>query len=352
MVERRLLVLPGDGVGPEITTAAEAVLEAAAARFGLAIRRERMMIGFEALAASGATISDKVIDAARAADGVLLGPVSHNAYPPVAEGGLNPSGVLRRELDLYANVRPAKSWPGLASVSRSMDLVIMRENTEGFYADRTMHMGPGEFMPTPDVALAVRKVTASGSRRIAEAAFEMAAARPSGRVTAIHKANVLRVSDGLFLQEARAVAAAYPDVAYDEMLVDAAAAHLVRRPEQFGVLLTTNMFGDILSDLASELAGGLGLAGSLNRGRRHIVAQAQHGSAPDIAGKGAVNPVSLILSVAMMLAAWGEREAARAVEDAVGRSLASSGERTRDVGGTADTETAVRAIIRHLGETK
>ncbi|MBY8974582.1 isocitrate/isopropylmalate dehydrogenase family protein [Rhodobacteraceae bacterium NNCM2] len=347
---REILVLPGDGIGPEITRAAVAVLEAADARFGLSLTLRRMEIGFAALDTSGTTMPDAVVAAARASDGVILGPVSHNAYPPVAEGGPNPSGVLRRELDLFANIRPARSRAGIPAPGREMDLVIVRENTEGFYADRTMYLGTGEVMPTPDLALAIRKVTRHGSRRIAEAAFDLASARPVGRVTAVHKANVLRVSDGLFLDEVRAAARDHPAIAYDEVLVDAAAAHLVRDPSRFDVIVTTNMFGDILSDLASELAGGLGLAGSLNRGAGVAVAQAQHGSAPDIAGQGIANPVSLILSVAMLLDHLGEGAAARAVSAAVGAALADPASRTRDLGGTATTDEATRAIISHLGE--
>ncbi|MEO0994141.1 MAG: isocitrate/isopropylmalate dehydrogenase family protein [Pseudomonadota bacterium] len=347
---REILLLPGDGIGPEIVEATEAVLRAADAQFGLGLALRRMEIGFAALEQSGSTIPPPVLEAARSADGVVLGPVSHNDYPPVAEGGLNPSGVLRRELDLFANIRPARTRAAIPCVRRPMELVIARENTEGFYADRTMHVGTGEIMPTPDLALAIRKVTAEGSRRIAEAAFALAAARPDRRVTAVHKANVLRVSDGLFLAEARAVAEAHPDIAYDEMLVDAAAAHLVRDPERFGVIVTTNMFGDILSDLASELTGGLGLAGSLNRGAQHAVAQAQHGSAPDIAGQGAANPTSLVLSAAMLLDHLGERHAAQAIAKAVDRALESPTTRTRDLGGTASTAEATRAIIHHTGD--
>ncbi|MEO0623380.1 MAG: isocitrate/isopropylmalate dehydrogenase family protein [Pseudomonadota bacterium] len=347
---REILLLPGDGIGPEIVEATEAVLRAADAQFGLGLALRRMEIGFAALEQSGSTIPPPVLEAARSADGVVLGPVSHNDYPPVAEGGLNPSGVLRRELDLFANIRPARTRAAIPCVGRPMELVIARENTEGFYADRTMHVGTGEIMPTPDLALAIRKVTAEGSRRIAEAAFALAAARPDRRVTAVHKANVLRVSDGLFLAEARAVAEAHPDIAYDEMLVDAAAAHLVRDPERFGVIVTTNMFGDILSDLASELTGGLGLAGSLNRGAQHAVAQAQHGSAPDIAGQGAANPTSLVLSAAMLLDHLGERHAAQAITRAVDRAFESPATRTHDLGGTASTAEATRAIIHHMGD--
>lgn len=330
-----LLYLPGDGIGPEIVSATEAVLEAANAAFDLGLERSSMDIGFAALAATGSTIPDDVIAAARKADGVILGPVSHNAYPPVAEGGLNPSGVLRGSLDLYANIRPARSRAGLPSpIARPVDLVVVRENLEGFYADRNMHLGPGEFMPEPGVALALRKITSRASARIARAAFALAEQRPARKVAAVHKANVLRLSDGLFLAEVRAVAAQHPGVAYEEVLVDAAAALLVRDPGRFDVIVTTNMFGDILSDLASELSGGLGLAASLNLGPDFAVAQAQHGSAPDLAGQDRANPTSLIVSAAMLLSHLGAIDAAEAIGSAVDEALASAATRTADLGGT------------------
>jgi 3-isopropylmalate dehydrogenase len=334
----RLLVLPGDGIGPEIAAATETVLAAADAAFGLGLELSRRDIGFATLAPLGTTIPDAVVEAAKAADGVILGPVSHNAYPPVAEGGRNPSGVLRRELDLYANIRPARAHAGVpAPIARPVDLVVVRENLEGFYADRNMHLGPGEFMPEPGIALAFRKVTVRASRRIGERAFALAEARLGRRVAAVHKANVMRVSDGLFLDAVRAVAAAHPDIAYEEVLVDAAAALLVRSPERFDVIVTTNMFGDILSDLASELSGGLGLAASLNLGERHAVAQAQHGSAPDIAGQDRANPVSLILSAAMLLRHLGLSKAAAAIETACDAALARPETRTQDLGGALGT---------------
>jgi 3-isopropylmalate dehydrogenase len=237
--------------------------------------------------------------------------VSHNDYPPVAQGGLNPSGVLRKRLDLYANIRPAATRAGIAPLcGKPFDLVVVRENTEGFYADRNMESGPGEFMPDADMALALRKITRRACRRIAEAAFALAANRPAAHVTAVHKANVLRLSDGLFLEETRAVAALYPGIRYDEVLVDAMAAHLVRDAGRYDVIVTTNMYGDILSDLTSEMSGSLGLAASLNAGTGHAMAQAQHGSAPDIAMQGKANPASLILSAAMLLD-WGARKLAR-----------------------------------------
>lgn len=350
-----LLVLPGDGIGPEIVAATMTVLDAARTRFNLSVETQEIQVGFTALAAEGATIAPATIDAARRADGIVLGPVSHNDYPPVAEGGLNPSGVLRRELDLFANLRPARTRPGVdGPLGKAFDLVVVRENTEGFYADRTMHVGTGEFMPTPEVAIAMRKVTVAGSRRIAEQAFSLAAAR-RGKVTAVHKANVLRVSDGVFLGEVRKVAKAHPEVAYDEALVDAVAAHLIRDPAQFDVIVTTNMFGDILSDEASELAGGLGLAASLNAGTDHAMAQAQHGSAPALAGRDAANPASLIGSLAMLLAWLGRRRAeaafdaaALAIETALDGALARAEKRTADLGGTLGTQAFAQAVAATL----
>jgi 3-isopropylmalate dehydrogenase len=213
-----------------------------------------------------------------------------------------------------------------------------------------MHVGPGEFMPTPDLALAMRKITREGSTRIAEAAFRLARQRRR-KVTCVHKANVLRVSDGLYLECTRAVAVQYPDVTYEERLIDAMAALLVRDASQFDVIVTTNMYGDILSDEASEIAGSLGLAASLNAGAKYGVAQAQHGSAPDIAGRNIANPASLIGSAAMLLSWLGERrgnpaleEAARAIETALDRVIADPATRTPDMGGSLGTDAFGAAV--------
>ena len=331
----RIVVMEGDGIGPEITAATLDVLGAAARVFALDLSFSPVTVGFAALRAHGSTLPDAAAEAARAADGVILGPVSHNDYPPVAQGGLNPSGELRKRLDLFANIRPARSRGGFPPrCGMPVDLVIARENTEGFYADRSMFLGSGEFMPTPDLALSVRKITRAGSTRIAEAAFALARQRRN-KVTAVHKANVLRVSDGLFLESVRAVAARFPAVEYEERIMDAMAALLVRDAGAFDVVVTTNMFGDILSDLASEISGSLGLAASLNAGEAHAMAQAQHGSAPDIAGQDRANPASLIGSAAMLLAWLGERrgdarltQAAAAIEDALDRAIADPQWRT------------------------
>jgi 3-isopropylmalate dehydrogenase len=223
----RILVLPGDGIGPEIVGATVRVLEAADKRFGFGLRFEEHAIGLVALRALGTTLPDRVIEHVAAADGVILGPVSHNEYPPIEEGGINPSGRLRVQFDLYANIRPCRSRPDLTILRKPMDLVVVRENTEGFYADRNMFAGSGEFMPEPDMAMALRKVTARASSRIVRTACELARSRRR-KLAIVHKANVLRLSDGLFLREARKVTADFPDLEVEELIVDAVAALLAR----------------------------------------------------------------------------------------------------------------------------
>ncbi|MNC84707.1 Homoisocitrate dehydrogenase [compost metagenome] len=281
--------------------------------------------------------------------------MDHLQYPPREQGGINPSGELRVKLDLFANIRPAKSRMGVGLTGKPVDLVIFRECTEGFYADRNMFGGRGEFMPTEDMALAVRKVTARQCRRISEVAFEWARKRRK-KVTAVHKANVLHISDGLFLREVRKVAEQYPDVALDEKIVDAMAALLVRNPTQFDCIVTGNMFGDILSDEASEISGSLGLAGSTMAGDDACCAQAQHGSAPDIAGQDKANPTSLLLSAAMLfewLAARHKRpefdQAAKAIETAIDASLKDAATRTADLGGKLGTKAFGKHVASLIG---
>ncbi len=351
----RIAVLPGDGIGPEITAATLALLEALDARFGLGLAFERHEIGFAALERAGTTFPDAVFEACRVAEGILLGPVAHLEYPPRERGGLNPSGALRIGLDLYANIRPSRSREGLPHWGRTpMDLVIVRENTEGFYADRNMHQGVGEFMPTPDLALSMRKVSAQASRRIAESAFELSRSRRR-KLTAVHKINVLKVTEGLFLREVRSVAKNFPEVAYDEQLVDSMAAMLVRDAARFDVVVTTNMYGDILSDEAAELSGSLGLAASINAGDGHCMAQAQHGSAPDIAGQDRANPVSLMLSAAMLLGWLARRHARenyaaaqRAAESACDEMIRDPACRTPDLGGPLGTRAFAAALCERI----
>jgi len=350
----KLLVLTGDGIGPEIMAPTVAALEVLDRRFGLKLDLEDRDIGFAALDRGDSALPEAVIEAARASDGVILGPVDTFSYPPAEDGGVNPSGGLRKALDLYANMHPSRSRPGVPSVVPGMDLVVARENTEGFYADRNMFQGSGEFMPSEDIALSVRKISRAGSDRIARAAFDLAMRRRK-KVTVVHKANVLKMTDGLFLSVARDVAADYPDVAVEDIIVDAMTAHLIRRGGDFDVVLTSNMYGDILSDEAAELSGGLGLGPSINTSDDHGIAQAAHGSAPDIAGRSIANPTALMLSVAMLLDWLGARsgreeftEASRLPDAAVEATLADSACHTGDLGGKATTrefgEAALRAI--------
>jgi 3-isopropylmalate dehydrogenase len=349
-----LIAFAGDGIGPEITAATLQVVQAANQALGLGLAVAHADIGYASLEKHGHTIPQAALDQARAADGIILGPCDTYGYPPADQGGVNPSSKLRLTLDLYANMRPSRTIPGVPSLVPQMDLVIARENTEGFYADRNMFMGGGEFMPTPDVALAVRKITAASSRRITVAACEEAMKRRK-HLTIVSKANVLKLSDGLFLREARAVVAQYPDLRVDEVLVDAMASLLVRTPEAYDVIVTTNMFGDILSNQASELAGGLGLAGSLNAGDTHAMAQASHGSAPDIAGKDLANPSSLLFSTTMLMVWLAERHqrpalkrAAGLIDQAVFDSLADPRTRTVDLGGKAGTRAFGDAVCKRF----
>lgn len=349
-----IAALSGDGIGPEITAATIEVLRVLSDRFDLALQLSTHPIGVATLRTQGTTLPQPAFEAARNADGIVLGPVSHADYPARAAGGINVSGEFRIVFDLYANIRPSASRPGLAHYGRTpMDLIIVRENTEGFYADRNMHWGVGEFMPDADMALSIRKITAKASHRIAQTAFTLARGRKR-RVTAVHKANVLKVSEGLFLREVRKVAAGFPDVDYEEQLVDSMAALLVRDAQRFDVIVTTNMYGDILSDEAAELSGSLGLAASINAGEAHCMAQAQHGSAPDIAGKDLANPTSLILSAAMLLEWLASRhgprclEAARVTNREIDAMLADPATRTRDLGGTLGTRAFTTALCARL----
>lgn len=350
----KILVLPGDGIGPEITRSTLRVLEAVDTKLSLGLEFEVRDIGLASLKTQGTTLPPEVLQRIRAVDGVILGPVSHYDYPSRQDGGINPSSELRVVFELYANIRPSRSRAGLTLLRKPMDLVIVRENTEGFYSDRNMFAGSGEFMPDADMALSIRKITARGSARIARAAFALARTRRR-KVTAVHKANVVKLSDGLFLREVRKVAQEHPEVELEEVIVDAAAALLIRSPDRFDVIVTTNMFGDILSDEASELSGSLGLGGAINVGDDICVAQAQHGSAPDIAGRNIANPTSLILSAAMLLDWRGRRDgnqvlvaAAASIHRAVDTVLDNPATRTRDVGGQLDTDAFAEAICSAL----
>lgn len=355
----RFMVLPCDGIGPEIMGATLEVLSAVSTKFDLELTFHEEESGFASLKKHGITLRDEVLESARSEfDGVVLGTQSHMDYPPVAEGGRNVSAGFRIGLDLYANVRPARSRDFLPNKAPGMDLVIMREATEGFYPDRNMFRGVGEMMPDPDMALSVRKITRHGSMRICREAFKLAVQRRK-KVSAIHKANSFLMTDGLFLECFREVAREYPEVETEELIVDAFAALLVRKPQEYDVVVATNFYGDILSDLASELSGSLGLAGSINANAETglCCAQAQHGSAPDIAGQNIANPTSLILSAAMMLSWLGEQrgnqrlmEAGHCIATSVDHVIDDAEKRTRDIGGTASTDTFGRLVANAISQ--
>jgi 3-isopropylmalate dehydrogenase len=352
MTAYRLGVLDGDGIGPEVVSAAVEVLTAAATQAPeVRLHLMPLPVGLAAIRSHGAALPASTVDALHQCVGWVLGPHDSQSYPEPERSRLNPSGVLRKQFDLFANIRPARAYPGLRAVSPQMDLVIVRENTEGLYADRNMVAGTGEFMPTPDVALAVGVVTRRATERIARAAFDLARTRRR-HVSIVHKANVLRLTMGLFRDVCREIAAEYPDVTCDDWHVDAMAALLVRRGRDFDVLVTENMLGDILSDLAGELAGSLGMAGSVNAGVDVAMAQATHGSAPDIAGRGIANPVGMIQSVALLLGWLGERHAdpnlaiiGARMTSAVEAALADESARTPDLGGQATTRQMTARIV-------
>ena len=353
----QILVLPGDGIGPEITAATVTILRTASDRFDLGLELVDDVVGHESLRRYGTTVRPELLEKARAADGLVLGPAATYDFKDEAKGEINPSMFFRKNLDLFANIRPSRTYEGFPGRIGKFDLVVVRENTEGFYADRNMELGNGEMLVTPDVAISLRRITRQCCERIARAGFELAMRRQR-RVTLVHKANVLKIGDGmLFLGECRKVAAEFPDVAVDEVLVDAMMAHVVRNPQRFDVIVTTNMFGDILSDLTAELSGSLGLGGSLNAGTTYAMAQASHGSAPDIAGKNIANPFSLILSAALLLAWQGRRrgktefeEAARAIETAVEAAIAAH-EVTSDIGGRLGTNEAAATLAERIRGT-
>ncbi|MFE3289311.1 isocitrate/isopropylmalate dehydrogenase family protein [Rhodococcus sp. NPDC059234] len=352
----RLGLLVGDGIGHEIVPATQRVVDTAMSAVGAPpIEWVELPVGLEAIAAHGSPIPEQTLEALGDLDAWVLGPHDSAAYPQAFRGQLTPGGTIRKRFDLFANIRPARAFAGVRSTVPAMDLVIVRENTEGFYADRNMHTGSGEFMPTPDVALAVAVFTRQACERIAHTAFELASRRRR-RVTVVHKANVLALTTGLFRDVCLEVGEQYPGVEVRTEHVDAMAAHLVRRGAEFDVVVTENMFGDILSDLAGELSGSLGIAPSINASQTQAMAQASHGAAPDIAGRNRANPTALMLSAAMLLD-WlsGKREsdvlarAAERIRGAIVHTLAA-GVATADLGGLASTaeftETVDARILR------
>jgi 3-isopropylmalate dehydrogenase len=334
-------VLEGDDIGLEVVPEAVRVLQAAARAEAVRIDFPKLPIGWAAYQETGDTLPPATLEALSGMEAFLLGPIGHAAYRQDDPRCVNPHPILRKHFDLYANLRPTRSLPGAAG--EPIDLLIVRENNEGFQPDRNMVAGSGEFMPTPDTALSVRVITRRGSERVAEAAFA-AAERRRRHVTAIHKRTVFKLTDGLFMDTVKEVGARHPEVRLDDYQVDTFAMHLVMRPHAFDVVLCTNLFGDILSDEAAGLVGGLGLAPGLNVGDSRAMAQATHGSAPDIAGRGIANPYAMIASGQMLLEWLGARHgdaallrAAQRVQRATDLVLRERKAVTPDLGGTAGT---------------
>lgn len=349
----KIVILPGDGIGPETMEATVKVIEAVSKRFDLGLELQHDIAGLDSLREHGATVTPALLEKVRAADGLVLGPMSTYEMKDESKGEINPSKFFRKSLDLFANIRPSRTYAGLPSKVGDFDLVVVRENTEGFYADRNMEQGSGEILVTKDVAISLRRITRQCCERIAEAAFALAQTR-NKHVTIVHKANVLKIGDGMFIDICNEVARRYPEITVDDYIVDAMMAHAVRAPRKFDVIVTTNMFGDILSDLTAELSGSLGLGASLNAGIDHAMAQASHGSAPDIAGRNIANPFSLVLSAGMLLGWFGRRngrqaflDAHAAIEKAVANAIAAR-EATRDVGGQLGTLETGEALVRRL----
>ena len=325
-----ITLIPGDGIGPEVTAAARQVLDAS----GVEFKWTEAPAGVAALEALGDPLPEATVEAVRSADATLKGP----ATTPTGVGFRSINVALRQKLTLYANFRPARSLPGIKTRYEDVDLIVVRENTEGLYSGL-------EHVVVPGVVESLRIITAVASERIAKFAFETAVRQDRKRVTCVHKANILKLSDGLFLDSCRKIAADFPSIEFDDCIVDAAAMKLVSNPHQFDVMVMENLFGDILSDLTSGLVGGLGVTPSANIGDGMAVFEAVHGSAPDIAGKGIANPTAIILSGVLMLRYLGEKEAADRVEEAVRSVLAAGKALTGDLGGKATTQQYTDAVL-------
>jgi isocitrate dehydrogenase (NAD+) len=332
-MEYTVTLIPGDGIGPEVTAATQLVVAAT----GVKVRWEPFEAGAAAAEKYGNPCPDAVIESVRRNRIALKGPVG----TPIGSGFRSVNVTLRRALDLYACVRPVKSIKGVPSRYEDVDLVIVRENTEGLYSGV-------EHMVIPGVAESLKIVTEKACQRIAEYAFRYARSNGRKKVTAVHKANIMKLTDGMFLDVTRRVSKRFADIEANEAIVDACCMQLVRDPSRYDVLVMDNLYGDILSDLCAGLVGGLGVVPGANFGENCAVFEAVHGSAPDIAGKGIANPTALILSAAMMLHAMGEREAASKVEGAVAWLYAETDVRTYDLGGTVGTMAFAETLAKRV----
>ncbi|TMA52147.1 MAG: isocitrate/isopropylmalate dehydrogenase family protein [Deltaproteobacteria bacterium] len=327
-------LIPGDGIGPEVIDSAVQVIEAAGGRIAWDVQ----LAGKAAFERLGTAIPDALLASFRRTRVGLKGPLETQ----VGRAGYRSVSVaLRKMFDLYANVRPVRTLPGVRGAFAGVDLIVVRENTEDLYSGIEHQIAPG-------VVESVKVITARASRRIAEYAFQLARRERRRKVVAIHKANIMKLSDGLFLACARQVALRYPRVKYEELIVDNACMQLVRRPAEFDVLVLENLYGDIVSDLCAGLVGGLGLVPGANVGKRHALFEAVHGTAPDIAGKNLANPLAAIMSGAKLLRHVGQKQAAGRIERAVERLLRQGRVRTRDLGGRATTRAVTEGLIALL----
>ncbi len=334
-----IALIQGDGIGPEITSAALEILRRVSEVYGIKLNLRYVEAGDSALSKYGEALPKSSIELIKSSHACLKAPVGETSADVIVR--------LRIMFDLFANIRPVKSYPNTQALSKDIDLIVVRENTEDLYRGL-------EFMLNPNTALAIRVITYEASRRIAEVGFRLALGRKR-KVTAVHKSNVLRTTCGLFAKACRDVAKEFPEITYEEQYVDACAANLVRKPHAFDVIVTTNMFGDILSDEAAQVAGSLGLAPSCNLGYNYAIFEPIHGAAFDIAGKGIANPVAMILSSALMLEWLGAKygdvaciRAAHRIEEAVYNVLLDGREITPDLGGTARTLDMAKAIAAKM----
>ena len=356
MADYKIGILNGDDIGHEIVPVTVDVLKAAAGNYPeIRIQWVPLPVGYVSFLENGHSLPQSTLDALYQLDGWILGPIGHMAYPKDPDC-VNPHPILRRQFDLVSNIRPAKARPGVPCINGQTDLIIVRENNEGFQPDRNMYKGNSDCMPTPDMALSLRVITRRNSAMAARTAFQLARQRNGlKKVTAIHKNTVYKMGCTLFLEACREVAADYPDITLETCVVDTFAMKMLMHPADYDVVVTTNMFGDILSDEAAGLVGGLGMAPGLCVGPDYCMAQATHGSAPDIAGKNIANPYAMIMSGQMMLS-WlanlkkdeaGIRAAAD-IEQAVSQVLAEHKYVTPDLGGDASTKEMGEAICRKL----
>lgn len=329
----QVTLIPGDGIGSEVAGAAVRVLEAT----GVAFEWEAVEAGAGAAGKHGTPLPDGVVESIRRNKLALKGPTA----TPVGTGFRSVNVALRKTLDLYANLRPVATLPGVKSRYDNVDLVIVRENTEDLYSGL-------EHIVVPGVVESLKIITERASTRIARFAFEHGRKTGRKKVSALHKANIMKLSDGLFLDCCRAVAKDYPEITYDEVIIDAACMQLVLDPTRFDILLLENLYGDIVSDLCAGFIGGLGMAPGANIGEHGAIFEAVHGSAPDIAGRNIANPLALVLSGAMLLDHIGEHEAAGRVRRAVNGVLTEGKKLTRDLGGTAGTTEIAEAIAGRL----